>query len=218
MPNPRTRERRLKLFVLPFLLAGALAYGSVHQIWYTAILSPTQVQNQPAQANITITGAGIATMSAAPVSSDSTGTISPNTNPSVGSKLGFIDPIFYVLLAALLGTLGALASSLLLTGGAILADLFAWSMLASLRAQFENPLTTGGFTLLRGPGQSRLWLGLTLMLGFGTLSLVQVILIHHAQRKANNDPGLFTHFVGSIVNRAGSVVRDIARDHEPSDH
>jgi hypothetical protein len=151
-------------------------------------------------------------------STASTGTVAPSTNPSVGSKLGFIDPVFYVLLAALLGILGALASSLLLTGAAIIADLFAWAMLSSLRAQFENPLTTGGFTLLRGPGQSRLWLGLTLMLGFSALSLVQVVLIHHAQRKANNDPGLFTHFVGSIVNRAGTVVRDIARDHEPSDH
>ena len=212
MPNPRTRTRRLRLFAIPFLLAGALAYSSVHQVWYTAVLSPTTIQNAPAQATITITGAQIAQLSNTPTSS--TGTINTNTNPSVGSKLGIINPVFFVLLASLLATLGALASSLLLSIGGLLSTLYAWSLLVSLRTQFENPLTTGGFTLTRGPGQSRLWLGLTLMLGMGLLALIQVVLVHHAQRKANNEPGLFTSVLNGFGSRMGAVIREAAREHE----
>jgi hypothetical protein len=216
MPNPRTRARRLKLFAIPFLLAGALAYGSVHQIWYTAVLAPTTVQQQPVSANLTITAAQIAQLSTTPsaTATGASGLDDGNTNPSVGSKFGIIDPIFYVMAAALLGALGMMAGSLLLTIGSMLSSFFAWTALTSLRTQFENPLTTGGFTLTRGAGQARLWLALTIMLGFGMLALVQVFLVHRAERIANNEPGLVTHITTSLGRHAATLLRDVTRQDE----
>jgi hypothetical protein len=220
MPNPRSRQRRLKLFAIPFILAGALAYGSLHQVWYSATLSPTTIDQQSVSAHLTLTGAQIAKLVTAPSAgasaSSTAGLTTGNTNPSVGSKFGIIDPIFYVLLASILGAIGVLISSLLLTSAALFSNFFAWVALSSLRVQFENPLTTSGFTLTRGIGQARLWLGLTLMIGFGALAVVQVVLVHRAKRIENNEPPLATAILTGLAGRVATVINDVkqAKEHD----
>ena len=214
MPNPRTRARRLRLFALPFVFAGAMAFGSVHQIWYTATLSPTQVQGQSVQATLTLTGAQISHLSSPVVTPGATTAMASTQNPSVGTLFGIIDPIAYVILAAALLAFGALAGSVLLSGAGLLLNFYAWTQLIALRSQFENPLTTGSFSVLRGPGQARLFLSLTTLLGFGALGLIQVILVHRAERIANHEPSLSTHVLTALSSRVSTIVRDVSNDHE----
>jgi hypothetical protein len=216
MPNPRNRARRLKLFAPLFILALVLAYGSVHQVWYTATLAPTQIQNQPVAAHLALTGAQIAKMVATPLSPTSalTGLSTTSTNPTVGTMFGFIDPVAYVMAAAILLALGVAITSLLASGVGLIAAFFAWTQLSAMRVQFENPLTTGGFTLARGPGQERIWLALTLTMGFGLLAVIQVALVRHAQRVANNEPGIMTSLLAGLGQRLGTVVHEAQRQNE----
>jgi hypothetical protein len=135
MPNPRNRARRLKLFAPLFILALVLAYGSVHQVWYTATLAPTQIQNQPVAAHLALTGAQIAKMVATPLSPTSalTGLSTTSTNPTVGTMFGFIDPVAYVMAAAILLALGVAITSLLASGVGLIAAFFAWTQLSAMR-------------------------------------------------------------------------------------
>ncbi len=210
----RNRQRRLRLFALPFVFSAFLAWGSVHQVWYTAVMRPTVVQSQTVHASITLTAAQIAQLNTTPAPATPGGLAATNANPSVGVKFGLIDPIFLVLMGAGIGILGSLLGSLLLTAASLAAQVFAWMQLTSLRASFENPVTTTGFNILRGPGQARLWLALSLSLGFGLLATVQAYLVHHAKRVASSQPGLVTTLLTALTQRA--IPQDTSASEEVS--
>jgi hypothetical protein len=196
---------------VPFIIAGALAFTSIHEVWYTAVMAPTTVQGQPVHASLTLTASQMVTLPPAAVPA-STGVPATNANPNTGQKFGIIDPIFFVLLAAALGAVGALSGSLLLLVSSLISLYLAYGQLIATRTNFENPVTTVGFILTRGPGQARLWLGLTLAAGFGVLATAQAILAHHAERAQAKQAGLVTELLTSVVHRAGSLLAASVQD------
>ena len=216
----RTRPRRLRLFAPAFVLIALLGYSSLHQVWYSATLAPSTVLGvSGVSAHAELTGGGLAGLNADPALQGSTAT---NTNPKVSAHVGIVDPVFWLLVAALLGTLGALAASSMASLAGLATAFFAWQSLLTLRAQVEQPRTWGGFTVLRGPGQQRLWLALTMLATGLVLCAVQTLLArHHAHQvekalhpeKESPSMGLLTGLVKAGI--LGALLRPPADTEVP---
>ena len=222
--QPRNRARRLKLFAIPMALVAYLAISSMSMIWYHADLSATTVIGHPGvSAHLSLTGEQIAHLSPTPPAAMA-GSTPGTANPSVGVKAGLLDPVFFVVLAALVGISGVLIGSLLLTGLSLAGCMWSWSMLSGMRAQFENPNSLGGFVVTRGAGQQRIWLAMTLMLAVAGLALVQAILARRAERMdraeagETENVGIITALVASMGSRVSLAIRDANESRESTSH
>ena len=178
---PRTRSKRLRLFAPAFGVVAVIGYSSMSGVWYNAYLPPTTVMGvSGVHASTQLTGNGLVALG---IRTATQGMSLTSVSPQISSTHGLLTPVVWVLGAAVLGILGSLFGSILGSLASLFTTLYAWQTLIVLRGQIEQPRTWGGFTVLRGPGQQRLWLALTLMVTFAALCTAQTMLVrHHTKR------------------------------------
>ena len=198
----RTPARRLRLFAPFFGASAVLALFSLSQVWYSASMyGATVLGVTNVTARVSLTGNQLAALS----SQASTLTASA---PHPPTQFGVLAPVFWLAVAAICGVLASwLVSRLFGVLGAALS-LYAWQALASTRAQIEQPKTWGQFTVVRGAGQSYLWLAMTVTI----IGLVLVtIQAHIAKRheKAHDPEAPATTPLSEILNK---VLRTSARN------
>jgi len=208
--NPRNRSRRLRLFAPVFVLVAVLGYSSLSQPWYVATMRSATVLNTPnVSATVTLTGTQLAQLSS--TTSSSTASVSTSgANPKASQHLGILDPVFWLMVAMLLGALGVWATSTLLGLCGLVSSLFAWQALTAIRGQVEQPSTWGSFQVVRGLGQSRLWfaltLGLLLLVGSSAQAYLAKRHVRAAKRAENPSNDL------SVVTLLTSMVRGGMRE------
>jgi hypothetical protein len=199
MPNPRNRARRRRLFALVFVILAITAVFSLSRPWYVATMTDATVMGvSGVNAHVTLTGSQLASL--APTTSQ--GVALGNQNPSVSKHFGLMDPVFYLCVAAGLGALCALRGARTAGVTGFIASFYAWQSLLSVRAQVENSRTWGSFTVVRGSGQSLLWLCMTVAILSLGLVTVQAFLAHH-QTKLQGTTEAPERDSGSVAERIG---------------
>ena len=156
----RTRTRRLRLFAPAFALVAIVAYSSLSMPWYQATMSnATVLGTKNVSAHVTLTGHQLAGLASNPAQQ---GTTLGSSNPAAPEHLGIIDPVFWLMVALVLGALCAWSGSALAGIAGLMGSFFAWEALLSIRTQVEQPRTWGSYEVIRGAGQSRLWFAMSL--------------------------------------------------------